>query len=77
MIKVEFKQQLEKYADIVNEYLDRCIVQNELPEKSLYSAMRYSLMAGGKRLRPVLSLAVCDMLEEVLNKCFPLRAPLR
>lgn len=62
MIKVEFKQQLEKYADIVNEYLDRCIVKNELPEKSLYSAMRYSLMAGGKRLRPVLSLAVCDML---------------
>jgi len=69
--KVEFKQQLEKYADIVNEYLDRCIVQNELPEKSLYSAMRYSLMAGGKRLRPVLSLAVCDMLGGSVEQVLP------
>lgn len=71
MIKVEFKQQLEKYADIVNEYFDRCIVQNELPEKSLYSAMRYSLMAGGKRLRPVLSLAVCDMLGGSVEQVLP------
>jgi len=57
--------------DIVNEYLDRCIVQNELPEKSLYSAMRYSLMAGGKRLRPVLSLAVCDMLGGSVEQVLP------
>ncbi|MEO0769750.1 MAG: polyprenyl synthetase family protein [Cyanobacteria bacterium J06649_4] len=32
------------------------------PEK-IYEAMRYSLMAGGKRLRPILCLATCDMLE--------------
>lgn len=31
------------------------------PEQ-IYDAMRYSLMAGGKRLRPVLCLATCDML---------------
>jgi len=77
MIKVEFKQQLEKYADIVNEYLDRCIVQNELPEKSLYSAMRYSLMAGGRGFGPFFPLRYAICWEEVLNKCFPLRAPLR
>ncbi|NTV90385.1 MAG: polyprenyl synthetase family protein, partial [Clostridiales bacterium] len=28
----------------------------------IYKAMRYSLLAGGKRLRPVLALAVCEML---------------
>jgi len=44
---------------------------NELPEKSLYSAMRYSLMAGGKRLRPVLSLAVCDMLGGSVEQVLP------
>lgn len=32
----------------------------EIPEK-LREAMRYSLEAGGKRLRPVLLLAACDM----------------
>ena len=32
----------------------------DIPEK-LYSAMEYSLMAGGKRLRPVLLLAAAEM----------------
>jgi len=31
------------------------------PEK-IYEAMRYSLMAGGKRLRPILCLATCEMI---------------
>jgi len=31
------------------------------PEK-IYEAMRYSLMAGGKRLRPILCLATCELL---------------
>ena len=32
----------------------------ERPE-SLREAMRYSLLGGGKRLRPILCLAACDM----------------
>jgi geranylgeranyl diphosphate synthase type II len=31
------------------------------PEK-IYESMRYSLMAGGKRLRPILTLAACELL---------------
>jgi geranylgeranyl diphosphate synthase, type II len=31
------------------------------PEK-VYEAMRYSLLAGGKRLRPILSLAACELI---------------
>ena len=31
------------------------------PEK-IYEAMRYSLLAGGKRLRPILCLATCELL---------------
>ncbi|PLZ31264.1 farnesyl-diphosphate synthase, partial [Fischerella thermalis WC542] len=30
------------------------------PEK-IYEAMRYSLLAGGKRLRPIICLATCEM----------------
>jgi geranylgeranyl diphosphate synthase type II len=67
---MDFKKQLEEYTSLVNEYLDRYVVEKELPERSVYTSMRYSLLAGGKRLRPVLALAVCDMLggkrEEVL-----------
>lgn len=61
---MNFKEQLGKYVDLVNEHLDKYVVEKELPEKSIYTSMRYSLLAGGKRLRPILSLAVCDMLGE-------------
>lgn len=30
--------------------------------ETIYEAMRYSLMAGGKRLRPILCLATCELL---------------
>lgn len=40
------------------------------PEK-IYQAMRYSLLAGGKRLRPVLCLATCEMLGGTLDMAMP------
>lgn len=49
---------LEK-ANIVNKALDEAIVLQE-PEK-IYEAMRYSLLAGGKRVRPVLCIAACEL----------------
>jgi len=36
-------------------------IQEGYPEK-IYQAMRYSLLAGGKRLRPILCLATCELL---------------
>lgn len=43
----------------VEQALDRSITVT-YPEK-IYESMRYSLMAGGKRLRPILCLATCEM----------------
>ena len=40
------------------------------PEQ-IYEAMRYSLMAGGKRLRPILCLATCEMLGGKANLAMP------
>ena len=49
------------------------------PQKDLLEAMRYSLLAGGKRIRPVLTMKFCRQPEEawkkhwsmpVLWKCF-------
>lgn len=42
----------------------------EIPER-LMSAMRYSLEAGGKRLRPSMLLAACDMAGGDLNEAMP------
>lgn len=40
------------------------------PEK-IYEAMRYSLLAGGKRLRPILCLATCEMAGGTLEMVMP------
>jgi len=40
------------------------------PDK-IYEAMRYSLFAGGKRLRPVLCLATCELLEGTPEMAMP------
>lgn len=37
----------------------------------IYEAMRYSLLAGGKRLRPVLCLATCDLMGGTLEMAMP------
>lgn len=40
------------------------------PEK-IYEAMRYSLMAGGKRLRPILCLATCELIGGTIAMAMP------
>lgn len=57
----DFSAQYEIYRAAVEEYLDG-LFRGERPYGKLQEAMRYSLMAGGKRVRPVLTLAFCDML---------------
>lgn len=51
---------LKKQRELVNAYLERLIPQDTSPASRLFEAMRYSLMAGGKRLRPILALAAFD-----------------
>lgn len=40
------------------------------PEK-IYEAMRYSLLAGGKRLRPILCLATCELAGGTIDTAMP------
>jgi geranylgeranyl diphosphate synthase, type II len=49
--------------------LDQAL-QMQYPE-TLYEAMRYSLLAGGKRLRPILCLAACDLVGGDLTVAMP------
>jgi geranylgeranyl diphosphate synthase, type II len=48
---------LARRAAEVNQWLDRLVPSEETPPRKLHKAMRYSLLAGGKRLRPVLTIA--------------------
>jgi len=56
----ELKQYIAEQAALVEAELERFVPQTwDIPAK-LRESMMYSLMAGGKRLRPILVLAACE-----------------
>lgn len=68
---MDFKQELKKYQKIINEELEKYMIEKDCPEKMLYQAMKYSVMAGGKRLRPILVIATYQLFSEDIEKCMP------
>lgn len=51
-----------KYREYIEQYLSNWIAKFEgEPQKQLYDAMAYSLLGGGKRLRPILTLEFCRL----------------
>jgi geranylgeranyl diphosphate synthase type II len=59
---MELRQFLSVQKKEVEKELDRLLPPAEGEEKVLYEAMRYSVFAGGKRLRPCLFLAALEAL---------------
>lgn len=56
-----FQAQYDRYRAAVEEALQGLFLRNK-PYRRLQEAMRYSLLAGGKRVRPVMVLAFCEAL---------------
>ncbi len=52
---------LDELKAMVDEHLGKIIDRASLPDPAIAAAMNYSLLAGGKRLRPVMCLAVAEM----------------
>jgi geranylgeranyl diphosphate synthase type II len=51
---------LKDRAALIETALANTVVTHEGPAAPLYESMRYSLLSGGKRLRPILALASCE-----------------
>lgn len=60
---------LKERQKLVETALDQSI-EIVYPEK-IYQAMRYSLLAGGKRVRPILCLATCEMTGGNIEMAMP------
>lgn len=57
-IKAEIKERMEQ----IDQQLDRLLPQETEYPDIIFKAMRYSVFAGGKRLRPILVLETCKLL---------------
>ena len=59
---LNFKEQNTQYLTYIEQYLnEQCFCDESQPQKLLFDAMRYSLLAGGKRLRPIFVFDFCRM----------------
>ena len=59
---MEFSSELRRRTALVERGIDEYLPPANTPPARLHEAMRYSLQAGGKRLRPVLALAAAECL---------------
>ena len=56
---MEYQQEYEACRSLIEERLNGYFSES-CPQKELLDAMRYSLLAGGKRIRPVLTMKFCQ-----------------
>ena len=68
---MDFKEELKKYQKDIEAELEKYIRKEACPEKELNESMEYSLMGGGKRLRPILVLATYKLFKQDIEKCMP------
>ena len=72
---MNLEEKSREYREFVEDYL-RVNVANfdSEPQEKLFSAMRYSLLAGGKRLRPIFTFDFCRMCGRDWREAAPFAA---
>jgi geranylgeranyl diphosphate synthase type II len=58
---MKFIQKIKPYLTKIDQALDLYIPSDDTPPSQLHQAIRYSIQAGGKRLRPVLTLLASEL----------------
>jgi geranylgeranyl diphosphate synthase, type II len=69
--KFDLQDYLTTKKSIVEVALDDSLSVTEPNVKTIIESMKYSLMAGGKRIRPILCLAACEMFEGNTDAAMP------
>ena len=68
---MNFKENLNEKVQYVNGKMEKYFKNTDCPEGILNESMKYSLTAGGKRLRPILILSTYQLFCNDLEKCIP------
>ncbi|KAJ4850903.1 hypothetical protein Tsubulata_009464 [Turnera subulata] len=70
----QFKEYMAMKAEQVNKALDEAVPLKHPVE--IHEAMRYSLLAGGKRVRPILCIASCELVGGLEAQAMPMACAL-
>ncbi|MDD5014154.1 MAG: polyprenyl synthetase family protein, partial [Atribacterota bacterium] len=64
---MNFEKYLENKNNIIDKALDEYLPSEEKPPSTIHKAMRYSVFGGGKRIRPILTLATAELFGKDAN----------
>jgi geranylgeranyl diphosphate synthase type II len=73
---VDLKRYLVSRQKLIDRALDRYLPKENVKPATIHKAMRYSLFAGGKRLRPILCLAAAEACGGKIDNALPLACAL-
>src|SRR5512137_134183 len=73
---MDIKSYLSKKRDIVDKALEALVPPAKTFPPTVFEAMRYSLFAGGKRVRPILAIAAAEALGAKTAGLLPLAGTL-
>jgi len=68
---MDLKAYLKEKITQVDAALEQYLPQEEERPQNLHKAMRYSIFAGGKRVRPILLLAACEAVGGAIDRAMP------
>ena len=71
MVALDFKEYLKEKKKLVDKFLDDYLPKADVHPTALHEAIRYSLFAGGKRVRPVLCIASCEAVGGDIDTALP------
>ena len=69
---MDFSDELKAKTETADRWVKRLAPSGDNEHSEIYEAANYCINAGGKRLRPVLALAVCEMLGGAEQDVMPL-----
>ena len=70
-MSMDVARYLKERAAAVDEALERLLPPETTPPETIHKAMRYSVFAGGKRLRPVLVIAGAEAVGGSMDRVMP------
>lgn len=71
MAEINIKKYFEKKAVLVNKALDNYLPSEKDYPPVIHTALRYSVLNGGKRFRPILAIATAEMLGGSVKDVLP------
>lgn len=73
---MDIKKYLKEKKEVVDNYLDKILPKTNKFPYQLHEAMRYTIFAGGKRIRPILCINAFEIFDKNYTKVLPFASAL-